>query len=376
MTVSAICIGAQQGPNRSLPRVLFDVSLPAWLCARRAFGTMAAAKSWFRPVLFILRGVMAMANEVINVLSVGRTGHGKSQSLNVLADRDIFQVGHGFDSQTATSAVKSFERDGYRFNACDTPGLYDTGVSLNDTLKELTNVAFLRPEGYHVVLLQLDDGRFTKESELTLAFIEKTAGFAVYKHMILTIKNGQKMSKEQWVEKAQSGPKKLAELVKAVENRVVPIDISSPGQCQRSGEALRAEVIRLTKEHHFRTYTNEHFQEAGRRLKSIMQAVDPETKAKHEWEQWWAAMKVRLEKEKEAAIQAGSDAAESLRSEYEWKMADMERRLEEAKQQQQVWAATHFQGGATSEGGSDPLLGFVGGAVGVLAAAASGCQIS
>lgn len=134
-------------------------------------------------------------------------------------------------------------------------------------------------------------------------------------------------------------------------------------------------MIRLTKEHHFRTYTNEHFTEAGRRLKSIMQAVDPETKAKHEWEQWWAAMKVRLEKEKEAAIQAGSDAAESLRADYEWKMADMERRLEEAKQQQQVWAATRFQGGATSEGGSDPLLGFVG-AVGVLAAAASGCQIS
>lgn len=107
--------------------------------------------------------------------------------------------------------------------------------SFNDTLKELTNVAFLRPEGYHVVLLQLDDGRFTKESELTLAFIEKTAGFEVYKHMILTIKNGQKMSREQWVEKARSGPKKLAELVKYVENRVVPIDISSPEQGRAPG---------------------------------------------------------------------------------------------------------------------------------------------
>ncbi|CAE7393935.1 GIMAP4 [Symbiodinium sp. CCMP2592] len=346
---------------------------------------MAAGKSWFRRVLFLLRGVMAMAKDVINLLSVGRTGHGKSDTLNVMADRDIFEVGHNFDSQTATSAVKSFEQDGYRFNACDTPGLYDTGVGLNDTLKELTNVAFLRPEGFHVVLLQLDDGRFTQESELTLAFIEKTAGFEVYKYMILTIKNGQKMSTEQWVEKALSGPKKLAELVKKVESRVVPIDTSSPEQRQRSGKALRAEVIRLTKEHRFRTYTNEHFTEAGKHLKSIMQAVDPETKAKHEWEQWWAAMKVRLEQEKEAAIQAGSDAAEKLRVEHESKMADMERRLEEAKQQQQAWAARHFQGGAESGGGFDlPGLGSGGGfdllGLGIAGAAmfgaATGCQIS
>ena len=69
----------------------------------------------------MLRNIMNLKNEKMNIMIVGATGCGKSSTINALFDTEIAKVGIGADPETME--IKKYELD--NLILWDTPGLGD-----------------------------------------------------------------------------------------------------------------------------------------------------------------------------------------------------------------------------------------------------------
>ncbi|KAG0368290.1 GTPase IMAP member 4 [Mortierella sp. AD032] len=114
-----------------------------------------------------------------NVVVMGKTGSGKSSIISLLLNKDI-GVGHGLYSQTAKTMEYDLDlstKDGVRqIKLIDTQGVLDTKVNLTTVLGSL--IDGLTGRFYHVntIMLVLEGGRFTKETQAALTSLCQTFG--------------------------------------------------------------------------------------------------------------------------------------------------------------------------------------------------------
>jgi len=117
---------------------------------------------------------------VRNLVLLGRTGRGKSATGNTLVGRTAFQSQRGAAACTVTCEVHSKTySDGTIVNVCDTPGLFDPGLSNQETLGELAKVLSLVPGGVihgALIVLNGDDTRFTSEEQCALRLLHLLFG--------------------------------------------------------------------------------------------------------------------------------------------------------------------------------------------------------
>ena len=71
----------------------------------------------------MLRNVMRLKDQKLNIMITGATGSGKSSTINALFGADVAKVGVGVDPET--TEIKKYQRDNLVF--WDTPGLGDGG---------------------------------------------------------------------------------------------------------------------------------------------------------------------------------------------------------------------------------------------------------
>jgi GTP-binding protein EngB required for normal cell division len=130
---------------------------------------------------------------------VGRTGVGKSSTINSLIGKEVSRVGH---FQATTKAMKGHETEiqGIPFVVIDTPGLTENKSTdldyLADIHKEITQIDCL----WFVTSL-LREARFEESERETIRLISETFGAEVWKWSILVFTFADRVRSDQYEER-------------------------------------------------------------------------------------------------------------------------------------------------------------------------------
>lgn len=110
------------------------------------------------------------------IVLLGCTGHGKSHSGNTLCGTCVFEASDKLASKTESVEQSGlFQYKGISFNVIDTPGFFDTALSLDEIQKRLAVICNFAPRGLSAIIL-VTNGRATPENQKVLNYITQQFG--------------------------------------------------------------------------------------------------------------------------------------------------------------------------------------------------------
>ncbi|CAG8566597.1 uncharacterized protein OCT59_025893 [Rhizophagus irregularis] len=118
------------------------------------------------------------------ILLVGKSGAGKSTLGNLLLGRNEFAVSDSAESSLQVCQTALIEINNKTFNLIDTPGIFDTGKTDQEILKETGQAILQCVYGIQAIIFVMEATRFTKEQRDTINQIEKYLGPDSLNHMI------------------------------------------------------------------------------------------------------------------------------------------------------------------------------------------------
>lgn len=207
---------------------------------------------------------------------IGKTGSGKSATGNTILNKTPFPSIFSLISVTKKCKQGIANRFDKKIVVVDTPGIFDTELSNEQTQQEIAKCIGITSPGPHAFILVLSLGRFTDEEKKTVDHFVKCFGKTVYQYFIVLFTRKDELEKNNMTLEQHLGqvPDSLKSFIKKCGNRTLAFNNELVGE---QSDAQVKELLTMIEKNVNRNggncYTNEAYIQAEIQVKKIEEKI-------------------------------------------------------------------------------------------------------